>query len=1040
MKKKLISLLLFLILISSSIVPLYAIDEDKGDNLALGKTIWATDQYSDSYKPKNANDGNLNTAWASGGTLLSGLSGKWCHITVDLGQIYNITSFVARSRRDVDQGYNRAGWFIHFSNDPNFQTFEEVGRKVEAGDYKSDLELSFEQEPKAYRYVRVAHEKRGNMVVSEIEVYGEPYLGEAKIEFSDVDGKLADSTNLMKTLGIMNAMEKTKFMPDMLVARSDALDTVLKATGYVFDEKSTSEDRIVYAENSGIISSAADFRPRDYVTVQEYKKMMLSAMGYNEKIKSLGGWPAGVYETQTSLGWTRATTQAETDYASRGTIANITYHALISPVYSASSYVNGYVEMNKGDSLLTKVFSLALYKGIVTANNVTNFSEYSNKNNGYVQIDYKDYVDENNVMGEHLGKTVYYLTKIDDEKEIVDGFVSKVENEFIEIGMGKVKSYDGEEVTYIDSNEEEEKVSLDEKCVFIKNGVAEADVIESDLKKDNGKILFVDNDGDGYMEVAFLNIPIVAVADYCVDDGETVDFRGSGGETVTAEYDSVSYYRNGRKVLAEQMSRNSLVYCYVSDNKKVVKFECYTNKVKGTIDMIASDYISIDGVQYEMTDYFASNEVSKVTVGTVGVFVFDEAMRIVATVDSEDLFSGELYGVLLARNSQGLGQAQIKMFTQNNETVIFNESEKLTIDGVDIADVDFDKFKGEIVIFRTNMSDELVAVHTQFGNSARIVKNDVEIENAWYYGNAVFESEKEYANMLFPVDESSIVFTLPFIDDELAIGSQYEASYSAGTFASVCKKGNNGKMTYYNVDDFLTPQVVVKKTRISNAAVGLITIAGPDVFMVDEVSSAYENGEFYKELKLINVLTGEKVKRLYHEDYEKILMYDRMLVDGLFNSNTRRIPATEMNATGKASIDKYSIAITSLKKGDIIRGQLVSSNSNIFSAVDRIFTSSDFVKDVCYISYGENAPNANSYFLLRCGTLEDIKDGKLKMSVSSDKKYYTSIYGSAKKLIVFDGDISVHNARELPAFVDSQSKIVILSGQGADNAIFIYNK
>ena len=211
MMKKILSILLMLFMISTSVLPLYAIDEDKGENLALGKTLWATDQYSDSYKPTYVNDGNLNTAWASGPTMLNGLNGKWCHITIDLGKTYNITSFVARSRRDVDQGYNRAGWFVHFSNDPNFQTFEEVGRKVEAGDYISDLELSFEQEPKAYRYVRVAHEKRSNMVISEIEVFGEPYLGEARVEFSDTEGKLTDSANVLKSLGVMDAMEKYAF-------------------------------------------------------------------------------------------------------------------------------------------------------------------------------------------------------------------------------------------------------------------------------------------------------------------------------------------------------------------------------------------------------------------------------------------------------------------------------------------------------------------------------------------------------------------------------------------------------------------------------------------------------------------------------------------------------------------------------------------------------------------------------------------------------------------------------------------------------------
>lgn len=1039
MKKKILSILLVLFIISISVLPLYAIDEDKGDNLALGKPVLATDQYSDSFKPTYVVDGNLNTAWASGPTMLNGLSGAWCYIMVDLGQIYNITSFTARSRRDTDQGYNRAGWYIHFSNDPNFQTFEEVGRKVEAGDYGSDLELSFEQEPKAYRYVRVAHEKRSNMVVSEIEVFGEPYMGEARVEFSDTEGKLTDSANILKTLGIMDAMEKTKFMPDLLVARMDALDTVLKAAGYSFGGESTMEERINYAEKTEIISSAQDFRPRDYVTVQEYKKMMLCAMGYGERIKMLGGWPVGVYNASKELGWTRAASQGEGDFASRETIANITYYALTSPVYSTGSLVGNFIERQKGDLLMERVFGLSLYEGVVTANGVTNLSEYSKKSSGYVEIDYKVFVDENAVIGEHVGKNVLYLVDINAENRIVDGFVSQEGNDFFEISMKRVISYADGTVKYFEEDENENEFDLAEECSFIKNGVAKNDITEDEFKKENGKILFVDNDKDGYIDVVLLNTPTVAVADYCVDDGKTVSFMGMDGTRVDATYDTISYYRNGRRVLAEQMSRNSLVYVYVSENEKVVRFECFTNKIKGTVDGISDKYISLEGTQYDMSEYFAKNERDKVTVGTVGVFVFDDAMRIVAVVDSDDLFFGERYGVILGRNQQGLAAGQIRLFTQDDEIATLTESDKLTIDGTKIANVDFSRFVGEIVIFKTNIADELTEIHTKYGSVPRIVENNVDIANAWYYGNSIFESEKESAHMLFPVDKNATVFTLPFIDGVLATGKTYEGSYSADIFANVIRNGNNGRLTYYNVDDFMTPQIIVKKVSVSNASVGLISSAGPEIYMVESVGEAYENDEFYTLLELVNVLTGEKSDYIYSSDYDKIIMYDRMLVDGLLRTETRRIPETEMTDEGKAALDQYSIPITSLKKGDIIRGQLESSNSNKFLAVDRIYTPSDFVKDVSYISYGENAPNANAYFMLRCGTLKAIKEGKLQIEVSSDGKFYTSIYGDAKKLIVFDGDIHVCSARELPAYVDSDSEIVILSGQGKDNAIFIYN-
>lgn len=1035
MNKKALSILLVFVMISAYMIPVIA--EDSGENLALGKTVWASDQFSAGYIPGNVNDGKLNTAWASGSTMLEGLSGKYCYIAIDLGQVYNITSFIARSRRDVNQDYNRANWIVQFSNDRNFQTFVEVGRKTDAGDFKSDLEINMEQAPQAYRYVRVAHESRGHMVISEIEVYGEPYMGDYRTEFTDVKGKLADSANLLNSLGIMGEMEKTKFLPAMLVSRMDALDIVLKSTANAIANEVDGE-KLLYAEKTGIISSAAEFRPRDYITVQEFSKMMLCAMGYGDGLV----WPGGVYKHANRMGWSSASSQNWTEYASRETIANTTYYALTSPVRKVSSFNNRVLETDKGNTLLQEAFGLLLYSGIVTANPATTLTEYLNESANYIEIDYKVYADSNRVLRQYIGRNVLFLMDEKDEKTIVDGFLYAARDSALTISMNDISDYASNKISYLTEDGKTKTVSLSDRCVFIKNGVAKADIYASDFQAENGTIDFIDNDRDDVIDTVYLHVPIIAAVDYCVDNGSAIDFKGVDGTSVKTAYDFIEYYRNGRRVLAEQMTRNALAYCYVSDNKKVIKIECSTNKIKGTVNGYSSEYININETEYELTKYFINHKLSEIKAGMTGVFLLDKSGRVVTFVDADDLFNGEKYGILLGYSRQGLASGQLRIFTQENEFVILNASSKLDFDGQTAQNTNISNYVGEIIIFKTNYLNEVTRVWTQHSPERRIIKYSEPVDTAWYYGNSVFASSAEKANMLFPVDEDLIVFTLPFVNDTVATGSNFESNYKAGTFANTFSKGNIGSLEYYNMDDFLTPQVVVKKIPSSDADVSMIGTASPEIYIFEGLGRAFQNGEDYYSLEVTNVLSGKKSKMLYPNENDYILMYDKMLVNQVqvFKGETRRVLTTDLSDYGKEHLSDYYMGISALKKGDIIRGEVKSGQTNEFAAVDRIFTPSDFAKTVCYISYGESAPNANASYKLRCGVLNKILNGKLQMLISEDGKYYTSNYGSAKKLIVIENNKNtVYSPRELPAYVNGLSKIVILSGEGIDNAIFIYN-
>lgn len=1035
MIKRIICVLLIIVMSGINTISIFA--EDLGENLALGKTVWATDQFSASFVPANVNDGNLNTSWASGPTLLEGLSGNYCYIAIDLGQIYNITSFIARSRRDVDQSYNRVGWYAQFSNDPNFQTYETVGRKANADDYASDLELSFEKEPKAYRYVRVAHDERQNMVISEIEVYGEPYFGEKRAEFHDVTDKLADSVNLLNTLGIMGEMEKNKFSKDMLVSRSEALDIVLKSASLSAVDLNEAE-KLAYAEEMKIISSKEDFRPRDFVTIREFCKMMLSVLEYENLT-----WPNGVDKLSNQLGFLKVTSQKQNDFASRESVARIAYAALISPKRTVDLVKDNYFITKDGETLLEAAFGLKLYNGVVTANNATNLSEYSKKYTKYVEVDYKEYTDESGLLGQFIGRSVFFLVDKNDDDTIVDGFLCDDRDESLVISMNDVIKFNSSKVFFIgNENGKEDDISLSNGCSFIKNGVAIRDISESDFKTENGTLAFIDNNKDGVADTVYLNSPMIAIIDFCADDGNRIVFKGKDGSGFEAVYDYVTYYRNGRQVLSEQMSRNSLAYCYVSNNKKVIKIECFTNKIKGTVKAISNDCINVDGLDYKVSTYFMNHGFSELKIGISGMFLLDTENQIIALMDVEDLRNGEMYGILTGYSKKGLSDQKMKVFTQENAFTIFEVSDKLIFDGSRFDNTNIDNYLGELIIFQLNTSGQITKITTQYSPDNRVKKHEQEVSTAYYHGSGVYENHTEKANMLFPVDVESIVFTLPYQGTKVAIADVYESNYKAGTFANAIPRGEVGQLEYYNVDEFLTPQVVIKKIPSTNTTdVGLISQRAPEVYVFDHLSKAYRNGNHYNMLNVIGATSGKKLQILYPEDYNKILMYDKMIVDATpFIDNTMRILTKDLSDYGKEHLSEYLMDISDLKKGDIIRGQLKAGSTDEFEAIDRIFTSENFVKDISYISYGDAAALVNAEVKLRCGLLETISDGKIKMNISVDNRYYIGDYLNTNKIFVIeDDDITMYNPREMGAYVDQNSKIVIYCFNVQDAAYFIYN-
>ena len=397
-------------------------------NVAAGKTAMASSYFGENYVPEMATDGDLNTAWSMGSEILTGKRGGYEYIGVDLGAPYYISEIRAYSRQDFDQPADRQGWLIQVSNDPKFETTVDVGRRLEAGEFKSHTAVKVELAD-AYRYVRVV--SPSYFVVAEIEVFGEMAEAGGLRSFTDIDDPAdVGPVQLLQYLGIMQGVSNTKFAPYNLLTRSEATKIAVGIAGIdnaaETDEIFADVPREHWANpwitagvRTGQVSRDALFRPDDYVTTTEFLKLLLSAMGYTPRYVAKGGYPAGIISVSDELKLLRGTGAEYGEPLNRISAAYVIYNGLKSEVLSMDTlYPDGAVKYEKDETLMEARYRCTLESGLVTANCVTTLTAPTKMSDGCVQIDYKKYVDATDSVQHYLGQRIYYLTEIDDKDTI----------------------------------------------------------------------------------------------------------------------------------------------------------------------------------------------------------------------------------------------------------------------------------------------------------------------------------------------------------------------------------------------------------------------------------------------------------------------------------------------------------------------------------------------------------------------------------------------------------------------------------------------
>lgn len=1057
---KMVNIFLAVLMILNSL-PFSGIAFAAEENIALGKTAMASDMYAGT-PPENAIDGSESSIWSMGWSIpLLGSKGGYDHwLGVDLGTEYEITHIVVKSRRDSDQASSREHWVIQVADNAEFRGAITVGKKPEAGEFKSD----FDQEitlAKPYRYVRVCTEQY-NIVVSELEVYGQlPGAIRPYVPFADLteESSCYGAANLLKKLGVINGVTETEFGEDTLFSYEQAADFILHFVGL---DQVPAQSSYAYCEKLGITNDMQIDNREAYILGNDFMYMLLNAMGHYEKIKHFGGYPNGWMPVAIDL---HLGTEQTNGYISRGRAALLLYEALFVPLPGAIYGNRAGVDYSiPQGNILETVFSMAYGEGVVTANGVTDLTGGSPLHQNAICVNGDILSAADAAYGKYLGQTIRYVY---DDNAIFWAWPYR--NTSSTIACDTILTLARNQLTY-EQDGKAKSAMLHSGFDVVKNGQLCTGWTIEEMKQSYGRLRLVDNNSDGIYECIFWDDPKIVILDQALllPGGEIALV---GLNAVNVRIDALAqreFLRNGVAVSITQAEQCSVLYCYCSENGNYAWVDIVENRFDGIVEGASDQEAVIDGNVYPLARYYKENAKQELKVGFAATMILDKEGNLIWITDRPVPGKDETLA-FVQQVSQDKGiekKLQMRVFTQQGKFEILEFADKVEVDGkrcdssglLDQLPDGAGYFAGHFILFRkangkvVYLDSEHFCEETE-PDSPLILDDFVFDDSLRYIPNAAGIYQKNF--MVMPLKNTTTVFQIPLVGG-FDIRKNYGASRAYdGDYGIITASGAFGNMSvpsviganhssFYMRDSFGFPYFAVKYRQVS-AKTGnsppVITNPSAPALIVNKVSKLVDGYRFSG----YSLTSGSEVTitteaeriaasyRIYRERPEYV------------KSDTWLLEASKIAET-------YFESPAEIKKGDILR---YHQSDGIVDRIERIFAY-DYLSNLdhyvssdgsLYSTSVEYPAYAGSDFRLMYGTIKNLSDGMLAMETvyrndgDSQKHVHTLAYSAVPVFLSFDGRyLDKQKITNLSAYYRDDVRLLVLSVKGNNTAVIAYEK
>lgn len=587
------------------------------------------------------------------------------------------------------------------------------------------------------------------------------------------EGSLNDNINIIEFIKALNIVDKGYFESlddkmtkgEMIELVVDFMDCETQADAYSgpvqfydIDEADAYYKDICYAAVNGYCHGDSDglIHAYDNATVFQAMVTFINALGLRDFALGMGfekGYNTIARNTGISDGLTYILNQELT----KETAIRLMYNVLLSSVYdinhiytSDDANYQGY-ELMEDTSYLYERFKIYETEGIITAAPFA-YIEGEVTEKGYVCVDSELHYDPNFYAENMIGRKVVAYVKentygINEIKYVCEAVDTNILTAF----SGELSDYNEAEryyEYYPPGQNKAKTLRLTPATEFIYNGSPVAGISENIVNPKDGKLIFIDNDGDNKY-------------DYVIVESFTTMFTESVNAYSRTIFDYVANYTlnyeaygdrvyvlnsDGSSSGMEYITKGSVLT--VAEGEDVLKIYVSNNTI---YDMIQGKTTSgeatfltmLDDVKYPVNDYYDLYCSYGQDVGQKGDFYLDVFGRITYM---ENSFYNNL-GYVLDISSTGVFTDSVKLKLLNiyGKTEVVNLSGNVRIDGekcdsfekvnlqlsTTVRDADGNitatGLKNNIIIYELNDNNEVTSIETayDFNNTTGVLEKEL---------------------------------------------------------------------------------------------------------------------------------------------------------------------------------------------------------------------------------------------------------------------------------------------------------------------------
>ena len=555
------------------------------------------------------------------------------------------------------------------------------------------------------------------------------------------------------SLQVLEALNIGSFSNDeSAVTRGEFVDALSDILNYsnrpqntdgVFSDVTAASDlsgAIYNAYERGLISGYADgsFGIDNPILFEHAVKILVSALGYDNMAAAYGGYPSGYMIVADQNRILHGVSKRSGDTLNGAECAQLIENAMNTPVYQQVVFgANEAVfEAFEGETLLSVYARIKKITGTVTDNGITSLSGKSAVSSGNVIINGEGFSVGSTSAEDFIGYNVLaYVTCGGNTKEEVLYITEAETVKLLAIPASRILTSEPDfsvsNIVYEDVYGiiQTANVNLVADCIY--NGNAYFDLTNEDLNLDFGKIILIDNTGDGIYDVIKVEAKEMFLASgvnadrkiLYTKDGKSLSFENSK---------NIKVFRDGAESDFSEISEWDVVSATVSFDKSTVTLSASSQKVSGLVDAVTvSDLtVSIGGKYYNVVDEAL---IKKIKVSSSYEFCLDNDMNIagIKAENQNDRYVGILVNAL---QSGGVNsKLQVRIFSSLGNFDILDLSENVSVNGkkdLSISALEtyiLSNLKYKIISYKKNKTGEIVEINLPYSEKPETYQSEEDL-------------------------------------------------------------------------------------------------------------------------------------------------------------------------------------------------------------------------------------------------------------------------------------------------------------------------